>query len=87
MHSVVHFLAFGVLGALAVLTSSRRHRSLAIAACASLGFLIEVVQARLYPDAIEWNDVRNDTAGVLLFSLLTVAVLAVFRNRLKTGST
>ena len=87
MHAVVHALAFGVLGSLAILTCSRRHRSLAIVCSAALGFLIEVVQARLYPDAIEWNDVRSDTLGVLVFSLLTLLVLAIFRHRWKAGST
>jgi hypothetical protein len=81
IHAVLHVLAFGVLGSLAILTSSRRYRSLAIVCCVAHGFLIEVIQARLFPDAIEWGDIRDDTLGVVMFSLLTLAVLAIFRQR------
>lgn len=81
MHAVLHVLAFGVLGSLAILTISRRYKSLAIVCCVGHGFLIEVIQAHLYPDAIEWGDVRDDTLGIVVFSLLTLVVLAIFRQR------
>jgi VanZ family protein len=87
MHAVLHVLAFGLLGSLAILTTTRRYRSLAIACCVALGFLIEVIQAHLYPDAIEWVDVCSDTSGVIVFSLLTLVVMGIFRHHLKADST
>ena len=80
MHGTMHVLVFGMLGALAILTLSRRYRALGIVCSVSLGVLIEVMQAHLYPDAIEWNDVRDDTLGIVLFSCLTLAVLPLLRQ-------
>ena len=85
MHGVLHILAFGVLGSLGILTGSRRYRALAIACSVALGFLIEVFQSRLYPNAIEWGDVRDDTAGVVIFALLTLVALAILKRSLKAG--
>ena len=86
-HAILHVLAFGVLGSLAMLTSLRRHRSLVFAGCLALGFLIELAQSHLYPNAIEWRDVRDDTVGVLLFSALTVVMLKLAGRRFQARST
>jgi hypothetical protein len=81
LHSVFHVLVFGTLGSLAMLTNSRWSKALRFVCCLALGLLIEVAQARVYPDAIEWQDVRDDTIGVVLFSAITLGILSRFSRR------
>jgi VanZ family protein len=81
LHAVFHVFAFGTLGALAMLASSRWSRTLRIVCCLALGLLIEVVQAYAYPEAIEWQDVRDDTIGVVLFSVATLGIWSWLRRR------
>jgi len=77
MHGILHVLLFGVLGVLAVLSTARRYRVLIILGCIGLGLAIEIAQSFVYPDAIEWRDVRDDAKGVIVFAAL--AVLTVDR--------
>ncbi len=66
-----------------MLASSRRLRIAAFTCCVALGFLIEGAQSLVYPNAIEWRDVRDDTVGVFVFSAATLLVMALFSSRLK----
>lgn len=81
LHAVFHVFVFGTLGALAMLTRSRWSRTLRFTCCLALGFLIEVAQSYAYPEAIEWQDVRDDTIGVLLFSAIALGVLSWWHRR------
>lgn len=83
MHAVLHIALFGVLGSLAMLSTGRRHRVAAIFACIGLGLVIEIAQSLMYPNGIEWLDVRDDAAGVLVFAGLTIWA---FAGRLRSSA-
>ena len=78
LHQVVHVLAFGLLGSLVILATSRRFRLWGVVACAALGLLIEYVQSYLYGAPLEWRDVWEDAVGVVVFSW--IAVIAFDRH-------
>ena len=81
LHSAFHLFAFGMLGAMAILARSSWPRMVRFLCCLMLGPLIEVIQAYAYPEAIEWQDVRDDTIAVVLFSAITLGILSWSRRR------
>jgi hypothetical protein len=76
LHLWYHLVFFGMLGALALLTS--RHslsRLLWVVAVLLLGFAIELSQSLINHVAIEWDDVQVDCFGVA-FGCLVVWLLS-----------
>lgn len=69
-----------------MLTCLRWSRTVRFVCCLALGLVIEIVQARVYPDAIEWQDVRDDTIGVIFFSAMTLGILSWLGRRFKAGA-
>jgi len=69
-----------------MLAGLRWSRTLTFIGCVGLGFLIEVAQSLVYPNAIEWQDVRDDTIGVFFFSVTTLGILSWFGRRFKARS-
>ena len=59
-----------------MLGRTRWSRTLRVACCLVLGLAIEIAQSFFYPGAIEWQDVRDDTIGVVLFSAITLGILS-----------
>jgi hypothetical protein len=72
LHPIAHFLGFGALALLATVGfgSPGRFSYWPAIATVLLGFSIEFLQHAQSRMPIEWNDVRDDAAGILVFTAL-----------------
>jgi VanZ family protein len=71
-HNVAHFLSFGALAFLAARAFGLADRISVRPALVSFfwGLMIEYLQHVLNRMPVEWYDVRDDTAGIIVFMIL-----------------
>jgi hypothetical protein len=71
LHRIIHFVGFGALAFLATGGFGRPSRISLFPAMASFlfGLGIEFLQHLQYGAPIEWNDVRDNAFGILVFTL------------------
>ena len=71
---VAHFVAYAVVGALAVLSLPARWWWLAWLATVAMGLLLEIAQAATPYRSFEWGDLAADAVGALVG--VTIGVVA-----------
>jgi hypothetical protein len=76
LHRELHWLAFGGTAVLLLLLSQTRRRQIgSLLATLLLGLTLEYLQHLIYRNAIEWRDVRDDSAAVgAAFTLYCLAI-------------
>ena len=80
-HFIYHVASFGGAALLASLAHSRRYRRFSYcAALAGLGLGIELGQAAGFGSPVEWEDVRDDACGIILF--LSLGEIGLVRQAL-----
>lgn len=79
--TLLHAIAYAVLGALAVLALRRPRPVRVWIAVVAFGLLIEILQARTGYRSFEWRDLAADAAGAALGISLVVLGSALRRPR------
>ena len=89
-HRPLHLVAFALTASLLYLRAFPHHQAAAsLASVLVLAFAIELAQARLYHNPIEWWDIRDDLLGALIGlacgRLLASSILARRTNETNPG--
>ena len=85
-HHLVHGLSFGTLVLLTRIVFPRRSVFVwQVLACLFFGVLIELLQVFVYGSGFEWEDLRDDSFGIAIFTALYTLGRAFRRGWLQYG--